>query len=143
MSNAATGADVTFSVRWGTLPLVVLDAFQSGDIKTNFTAINRSRLGQQGQNTDNLFESVSGTINIVTVTESWEALKSAILASAIARQPKVGTITKTTYYPATGRRTVQTITACTFDLSESVSAQAEQQGTISFMSGVEPTTANF
>lgn len=143
MSKAASGADVTFSIRWGSLPLVILDGFQTGDFKTNYTQLNRSRLGQQGQNVDQLFESVTGSVTVSVVTESWEAMKSAILASVLARGPSIGSVTKTTFYPETGRRTVQTVTGCTFDLSESVAAQAEQQGTVSFTSGTPPTTANF
>lgn len=140
MANAATSADVTVVVRWGSFELAIRDGLQSCDWTDNFTAVNRSRLGQQGQNVDQLYENTTGTIQCVATSESYDQLRDIVRVAVLARTQKVGSVTKTTFYPATGRKVVNQMVLCAFSLSESISGVAEQQVTISFTTGTMPSS---
>ena len=128
------------AVAWNGVPLVPLDGFQSCDWTDNNAAIQRDRLGQQGQNIDQLYQNTTGTVSFAATTESFDALRDAIRASVRARAPKLGSVVKTTFYPATGRTVVHRFVNCIFTLSESISGVAEQQVTIAFTTGTMPTT---
>lgn len=122
------------------MPLVILDAFQSCDWTDNYAPLQRDRLGMQGQNVDQLYQNTTGTVTFASTTQSIDALRDLIRASALARAPKLGTIVKTTFYPVTAVTVAHRFVNCIFTLSESISGVAEQQVTISFTTGTMPTT---
>jgi len=122
------------------VPFVILDSFQSCDWTDNFAALQRDRLGMQGQNVDQLYQNTTGTVTIVSTTQSIDALRDLIRTAVLARAPKLGAIVKTTFYPSTGVTVVHRFVNCAFTLSESISGVAEQQVTIAFTTGTMPTT---